>query len=146
MYRSSLTLALMEDSGWYLANYTNSKMSPWGLGAGCDFVDQSCLTIDGSGATVVPSSSQGYFCNQGAENGCSSEHTHKLACTLVDYNYYSPVVLPDSRYQYFPNEPSKGGSRQVDYCPVFGSPYNNLKVSQLACANAGNSPSLNVYR
>ena len=34
---SSLTLALMEDSGWYKANYTMSRMSPWGLGAGCEF-------------------------------------------------------------------------------------------------------------
>lgn len=136
----------MEDSGWYLANYTNSRMSPWGLGVGCEFVEELCLSLDDVGAVAVPSYSNGFFCSVGASKGCSSEHTHKLACTVLDYNYYSPVVLPDSVYQYFPNEPSKGGPRQADYCPVFGTTYDNLKIDDLRCTNAANTPTLNVYR
>lgn len=143
---SSLTLALMEDSGWYLANYTNSKMSPWGLGRGCAFINQLCLKVNDAGETVVPEFGKGYFCNQGAEKGCSSELTHKLACTVLDYNFYSPIVLPDEAYQYFPNEPSKGGPRQADFCPLFGTTYDNLKADQLDCANSANTPSVNVYR
>lgn len=136
----------MEDSGWYLANYTNSRMSPWGLGAGCEFVEEFCLSLNDAGEVAVPSFSNGFFCSIGASKGCSSEHTHKLACTVLDYNYYSPVVLPDDIYQYFPNEPSKGGPRQADYCPVFGTTYDNLKIDDLRCTNAANTPSLNVYR
>lgn len=136
----------MEDSGWYLANYTNSKMSPWGLGVGCDFVSKLCLEIDESGVTTIPSYSQGFFCTVGAEKGCSPEHTHKLACTVLDYSYYSPVVLPPATYQYFKDYPSKGGPSQGDFCPLFGTTYDNLKVAQLECSNSANTPSLNVYR
>lgn len=142
---SSLTLALFEDSGWYLANYTNSRMSPWGLGAGCDFVEKPCLVTDEVGAVVLPEYSQGFFCNEGAAKGCSSEHTHKLACQILDYQYYGSS-LPDQEYQYFVDEPSKGGPRQADYCPVYGQTYDNLKPSELDCTNADNTPAINVYR
>jgi leishmanolysin len=107
---SSLTLALMEDSGWYKANYTSSRMSPWGLGSGCSFVNQPCLTQGTSGGTEVPSYGRGFFCNSGEEKGCSSEHTHKMACTIIDYYYFVPQTLPDVQYQYFPDAPSKGVS------------------------------------
>jgi leishmanolysin-like peptidase len=143
---SSLTLALMEDTGWYLSNYSISRMSSFGLGAGCDFVKNKCLQIDESGNTVVPNYSKGYFCNQGAAKGCSAELTHKLACTVLDYSFYVPQELPAAQYQYFPNEPSKGGPEQADYCPVFGTTYNNLRIDQLDCTNPSNTPSLNVYR
>jgi leishmanolysin-like peptidase len=143
---SALTLALLEDSGWYRANYTNSRMSPWGLGVGCDFVEKPCLVINSAGETVVPIYSKGFFCNEGAAKGCSNEHTHKLACRILDYNFYVPQVLPASQYQYFQNEPSKGGSKEADYCPIYANTYNNLEVGQLACANPSNLPTLNVYR
>jgi Leishmanolysin len=143
---SSLTLALMEDSGWYKANYTTSRMSPWGLGVGCSFVNKPCLTINDSGETIVPSYAEGFFCNQGAAKGCSPEHTHKLACTVLDYTYYTPQVLPGAEYQYFKGEPTKGGPQQIDFCPVYGTTYNNLKTQQLNCSNPDNAPSLNVYR
>ncbi|ACI64717.1 predicted protein, partial [Thalassiosira pseudonana CCMP1335] len=42
-YLSPLTLALLEDSGWYKANYTKSHVSPWGHGVGCPFVSSPCL-------------------------------------------------------------------------------------------------------
>jgi leishmanolysin-like peptidase len=147
---SSLTLALMEDSGWYKANYTNSRMSPWGLGAGCEFVQGSCLTVqqqdDGSSRTTIPNYAQGFFCNKAGAKGCSSEHTHKLACTILDYYYIVPQDLPVEPYVYFPNEATKGGPRQADFCPVYGTVYDGLKSEQLACANPDNAPTLNVYR
>lgn len=39
---SSLTLALMEDTGWYTANYSMAQPLSWGKGLGCDFVMKSC--------------------------------------------------------------------------------------------------------
>lgn len=125
---SSLTLALMEDSGWYKANYTMSRMSPWGLGAGCEFVSDPCLLSESGedGLPVLPDYSKGFFCNREGEKGCSSELTHKLACTVVDYYYYVPQNLPPSQFQYFLNAPSKGGPKQADYCPVYGSPVSTL--------------------
>lgn len=39
---SRLTLAIMEDSGWYWANYSLAQRLDWGYGLGCDFVMKSC--------------------------------------------------------------------------------------------------------
>ncbi|KAJ3592469.1 hypothetical protein NHX12_007596 [Muraenolepis orangiensis] len=39
---SRLTLALMEDTGWYHANYSHAQRLDWGRGLGCDFVMKSC--------------------------------------------------------------------------------------------------------
>jgi hypothetical protein len=91
---SSLTLALMEDSGWYRADYGMSRMSTWGLGAGCDFVNEPCLTKTDSGSEI-PEHGKGYFCNQQNEEGCSSELTHKQGCTVLTINTSSPE--PTSR-------------------------------------------------
>ena len=144
---SSLTLALMEDSGWYKANYTMSKMSPWGLGAGCEFVDEKCL-VQGANGPEVPEYSRGFFCADADQKGCSSELSHKLSCTVIDYYFYVPQTLPPVSDQFYPNEPSKGGPRQADYCPVFGSTYANKEAYELACvdpANSGNGFNLHKY-
>lgn len=145
-YFTSLTLAMMEDTGWYRGNYTNTRMSPFGLGAGCDFVNSLCLT-QGSSGTVTPDYSRGFFCSTDGEKGCSTGLTHKLACTILDYSYYVSTEPPQPPYQYFPNKPSFGGPRQADYCPVYSSPYGNKQVQQLDCTNSGNggSLSLNIY-
>jgi leishmanolysin len=141
---SSLTLALMEDSGWYRANYTMSRMSPWGLGAGCDFVTGKCLKVTSSGPTL-PSYSRGYFCNKESEKACSPELSFKLACTVVDYYYLVPQNLPPDNMQYFPDAPTKGGLRQADYCPVYGSPYKSKTADQLSCKDPDNADSFNLY-
>lgn len=144
---SSLTLALMEDSGWYKANYTSSRMSPWGLGAGCEFVNEPCLVPNQDlTGTEVAEYSRGFFCNSPQEKGCSSELSHKLACTVIDYQYFVPQNLPPEPYNYFLTEPSKGGPRQADYCPVYGSTYDNQPASKLDCKNPDNVGTFNIYR
>lgn len=52
---SPFTLALLEDSGWYKANFSMSKNPSFGHGAGCDFVNKPCIVDD------TPTSPQ--FCN-----------------------------------------------------------------------------------
>jgi leishmanolysin-like peptidase len=39
---SRITLALMEDSGWYRANYSMASPLSWGKNLGCNFVMKSC--------------------------------------------------------------------------------------------------------
>ena len=38
MLVSPLTLAALEDSGWYLANYSKASALTWGRGLGCSFL------------------------------------------------------------------------------------------------------------
>lgn len=39
---SRITLALMEDTGWYKANYSVAEGLTWGNQLGCDFAEKSC--------------------------------------------------------------------------------------------------------
>jgi leishmanolysin len=39
---SKLTLALLEDSGWYKPEYSKADVLTWGLGAGCSMSSGDC--------------------------------------------------------------------------------------------------------
>ena len=141
---SPLTLALMEDSGWYMANYSFAQVSPWGHGAGCDFVYNKCIDSS-SGEALVPDFGRGYFCNKANSRGCSTAHTHKMACTVIDYSLYFPPNPPPNQFQYFPNDPTLGGPRQADFCPLYGSTYSGLSAEQLDCRIDANKDILNIF-
>ncbi|KAH0621332.1 hypothetical protein JD844_022489, partial [Phrynosoma platyrhinos] len=134
---SRITLALMEDTGWYRANYSMAEKLDWGRGKGCDFVMKSCKfwidqrrrNIDSSVAIVfnpvqrkelvVP------YCDTLRSNPlqltCRQDHRAVAVCNLQKF----PQRLPQE-YQYFdslygvPSEdlPYYGGSVEIaDYCP-----------------------------
>jgi len=141
---SPLTLALLEDSGWYKANFTMSSVSPWGHGVGCDFVDQPCLVTDDSNKLVVPDYGRGFFCTKANGRGCSPSHHFKMGCTVVDYSIFSGNKIPVEEFQYFPGEPELGGPEQADYCPLYSSPYKN-DVHDLDCRNSDNGNGLGIF-
>jgi hypothetical protein len=41
---SNITLALLEDSGWYSVDYALGMFLRFGRNKGCDFVSQSCTS------------------------------------------------------------------------------------------------------
>ena len=141
---SPLTLALLEDSGWYKANYTISHNSPWGLGAGCDFISGLCLIGGGDGRDgELPSYSQGFFCNKASKRGCSPALSHKMACTMIDYSLRGGEYMPPETLQYFA-KPEIGGPREADFCPVYGSQYSGLDPEELDCRIKSNEDSIDV--
>lgn len=143
---SPVTFALLEDSGWYEANWTNSAVSPWGHAAGCDFVNNPCIIPDqDTGEPTLPDYGRGYFCNRPSKRGCSPAHSHKMACTVIDYSLYYPQRLPDPQFQYFQDNPNNGGPRQADYCPLYGSTYSGLSPGELDCRNEANADLINLY-
>jgi hypothetical protein len=138
----SSALALFEDSGWYFANYKNSVLSPFGHGAGCDFVRKPCLVQDKSGQTSVPDYGRGSFCNVESSAGCSPSNHFKMACSLIDFSLYQGVLDgPPPAFQYF-SDPNLGGLPQTDYCPVYELPYDNKDGSELDCRDPQNSDDL----
>lgn len=142
-YLSPLTLALLEDSGWYKANYTKSHVSPWGHGVGCPFVSSPCLVGGGNGRDgAVPSYGKGFFCNKASSRGCSPGYTHKMACTVIDYSLRGEY-MPAAQFQYF-GDTGVGGPREGDYCPVYGSVYSGLKAEQLDCRIPANDDAIDV--
>lgn len=105
-------LAFFEDSGWYFANYSDSEISPFGYGAGCDFVRKPCLVKNGEDESAfVPSYSRGSFCGESAA-GCSPSSRYKMWCG------FNPVG-PPSQFQYFGNPLLGGVNALLDYCPVY---------------------------
>jgi hypothetical protein len=102
-YLSPITLALFEDSGWYLANYTNVHVSPFGHGRGCDFVHKPCIV-----ESQVPDYSTGVFCNTMDQNEYSCDPTHSIMshCDLMDYSAWgeeTSINTPTDAFQYFGN-------------------------------------------
>nr|XP_028699342.1 leishmanolysin-like peptidase isoform X1 [Macaca mulatta] len=140
---SRITLALMEDTGWYKANYSMAEKLDWGRGMGCDFVRKSCKFW-------IDQQRQNKRQNQWAwQCSCHLPHLYKKRQTLSPYcdtlrsNPLQLTCRQDQRavavcnlqkfpkplpqeYQYFdelsgiPAEdlPYYGGSVEIaDYCP-----------------------------
>ena len=113
-----LTLALLEDSGWYRPDYSASSVPPFGHGAGCDFVYGDCV-VDGK----VPTYASSYFCDEPltpeAPLRCDSGHDFIARCDLVNYDDYPYSKPPGPTYRYFPSNPLLGGLlHTADYCPM----------------------------
>ncbi|NXR98726.1 LMLN peptidase, partial [Oxylabes madagascariensis] len=103
---SRITLALMEDTGWYKANYSMAEKLDWGRNKGCDFVMKSCK----------------FWIDQKRQN-CSDLVCLKTSCTLASVQTVSLLYFV---LQYFDNLngvpaeelPYYGGSVEIaDYCP-----------------------------
>lgn len=129
-FLSPLTLALLEDSGWYRANYESPyvRISPFGHGAGCDFVNKDCI-FDGE----VPPYGKGSFCdkpmfvdNEGHVDDrnslqtCDPTYTQKASCDLVNANLMPTLDMPPPEYQYFPDNNGLTPHHffRADYCPI----------------------------
>ena len=100
---SSLTLALLEDTGWYKGNYEMTTMSTFGLGAGCGFVNEDCINEDGT----IPASSKGFFCNslstlRRQSFHCTPTHEGIGYCDLFDFQAENidDRFLPPKEFQY----------------------------------------------
>ena len=134
---SPLTLALLEDSGWYRANYESEfvQISMFGHGAGCDFIENNCIDSNGN----VPDVFTEHFCNSPiaiSANGlidpqksggqtCDPSHTQKTYCDLVNTNEVIAIgktgtVLEPAppEFQYFQPNYRPYVFTNADYCPV----------------------------
>jgi leishmanolysin-like peptidase len=137
---SPLTLAYLEDSGWYRANYESPyvQISMFGHGAGCGFVDGNCIDTN---TGEVPYEFEEMFCNQptsissagvidrdtSGSQTCDPSHTQKTYCDLVNTNELiaignqaTALEAPPASFQYFEGRPELRPAvlTIADYCPV----------------------------
>lgn len=121
---SSMTLALLEDSGWYRPIYSKTGDFTFGKGRGCGFVTEECVNdgktkhpdifcTDVAGApdctagSIVPNSLQ-----------CSHDMLSKVGCDACRHTEPLPT-----KFQRFP-DPSLGSSRPfMGFCPLL-TPYS----------------------
>ncbi|KAG8342541.1 putative Leishmanolysin [Trypanosoma vivax] len=117
MYYSSMTLAFLEELGFYKANFSAAEDDfSWGKRKGCDFVLRKC---NDQPANVTE------FCFRRnlitAE--CTADHSSLGACDVVTHGMKLPT-----EFQYF-EDPARGGSSaEMDYCPTV-SGYENAHCS-----------------
>ncbi|KAA0198737.1 Leishmanolysin peptidase [Fasciolopsis buskii] len=114
---SPITLAMMEDTGWYLANYSMSHDFSWGRGRGCAFVTASCLEY------MLEQKKRLYpvtpFCQQiQPPNDRTKETGVQVSCTPdgVSYGFCNLMVHPKPlapQYVYFVRTKQAG-----DWSPV----------------------------
>ena len=146
---SRITLAVMEDTGWYLANYDMAKRLDWGYGAGCIFAQNSCkawmdyhLKTNGS---ISPYCTQLSFKDH-TRTGCTHNNHGVGICNIAKYLAPLPRV-----YQYFDSLPGVdtpthyGGSTMLaDYCPYYQEldwKKNGAVIRGSSCKLKSNMPS-----
>ena len=105
---SEFTLALLEDTGYYKANYYTGGLMQFGKHKGCEFLDEKCLV-----ETQLKFKNE-FFINipqNGFDPGCSSGRQSRAYHAIYTYN-----SIPD-KFKYF-SEGNLGGRESADYCPV----------------------------
>ncbi|KAG5030653.1 hypothetical protein JHK85_014635 [Glycine max] len=72
---SKMTLALLEDSGWYKANYSMADHLDWGRNQGTEFVTSPCNLWEGA-----------YRCNTTQFSGCTYNREAEGYCPILTYS------------------------------------------------------------
>ncbi|EAN82567.1 putative surface protease GP63 [Trypanosoma cruzi] len=117
-YYTSLTMAALEDTGFYKANWGMEEPMSWGNNSGCALLTEKCLI---NGVTQYPE----MFCT--AETGLLSCTSDRLALGYCTIHLYKAELPP--QYQYFSNLKLGGSaSSLMDLCP-YVQPYSNTRCS-----------------
>ncbi|EKF27480.1 surface protease GP63, putative,metallopeptidase, putative, partial [Trypanosoma cruzi marinkellei] len=121
-YYTALTMAALEDTGFYRANWGKEEPMSWGNNSGCALLTEKCVT---NGVTQYPE----MFCTvKRSLRSCTSDRLGLGYCALKLYD----APLPP-QYQYF-SDPKLGGAsdRLMDFCPY-------IELSDNAKCSNGNA-------
>ena len=147
---SPLTLAILEDSGWYKVSYENAELSPFGHGFGCDFVHEPCIVND-----EVPDYARDAFCTMPltfSSTGdldarwslCAIRRTSHLlvAAWLISPTHRLELGqnIPADAIRYFSDPNLVSLYEQVDFCPIA-----NLDL-RLDCTNNDENTDFQFYQ
>ena len=104
---SAISMAVLEDSGWYQVSYDLTEKLFWGNSEGCSFAQGRCSGWDSR-----------YFCTEPGQSGCTVDMRSKATCNAYEVSRSGPAF--ESKYQYFADNPYKAGKfAGADYCPIF---------------------------
>ena len=117
---SEITLALLEDTGYYKPNYYTGGLMRYGKNKGCEFVFDKCVDTDTY--TINSNFENEFFYDIYSVNyydpSCSSARLSRTYNAWWEYEERIPW-----EYQYIPWEYYFGGYSAADYCPVAMSNY-----------------------
>ena len=145
---SRITLALMEDTGWYVANYSSAEPLAWGYKLGCTFVHHSCFTYGLRNAPFCELEDDDTDKKKIAKSSTSSStrtrctEPDRAAVGLCNLKRYQAPIPPEFRY--FTTQSNLGGQVALaDYCPFvqdFNWRRNNVVLRGSACKVGENNP------
>jgi leishmanolysin len=104
---SDISFAVLEDSGWYSVDYSQTDSILWGENAGCSFFTDSCVRNG--------TASSSYFCVNTARS-CTKPRNAKGVCNLAQQ--YEELTV---KFQYFSDTFLGGDDYFMDYCPIYGN-------------------------
>ena len=110
---SEFTLAVLEDSGYYKANYYTGGLMRYGKNKGCEFLEEKC--VDSKTHKINPLFENEFYdtISNGniIDSSCSSGRQSRT------YNAWWMQPGLKKEYQYFEN-PNITGYEPADFCPV----------------------------
>lgn len=113
MRYTAMTIAAMEDLGYYKVSYDKAEYMGWGNQAGCTMLTEKCI----SDRTSVTSTTPSVFCSESSSSSskkyCTRDRLRIGRCYVTTYNMYLPTYM-----QYYPIPTVGGGEGYVDYCPT----------------------------
>ena len=120
MVISEITLALLEDSGWYKINYYTGGLMRFGKNRGCEFIYNNCL--DFNYYTSFPNEFFDYI--EKDNPSCSAGRQSRTYAVLneylqYDYSYYYNFVYDNYKNKYY-----SGTMYSTDYCFTHGQRYD----------------------
>ncbi|GAM23630.1 hypothetical protein SAMD00019534_068050 [Acytostelium subglobosum LB1] len=125
---TNLTLALLQDTGWYTINRTDADKLVWGRNAGCDFTD-NCY--------IDTWNYQGYFCTKHGDQSCTATRMGKGICLINSYSSNLP-----GQFQHFTSARVGGQDSVSDFCPFY-QVYGTLPNTYY-CTDQDNQDSANL--
>ena len=108
---SDISLAVLEDSGWYRVDYAYTDPIYYGQGKGCSWFNSKCVV---NGEAQFPE-----FCTAVGSTTCDFLNNRKGTCDFT--SYVSSLPTP---FQYFTNTNSGGADALTDYCPYVEAALN----------------------
>ena len=119
---SDMTLAFLEDLGYYKVNYYTGGLFRFGKNQGCSFLEKKCIYSEG---TLFPNE----FCYESNKPFCTGSLTSKGTCYIAKYKEDLPT-----NYRYFADS-KVGGKKLADYCPIsFFTKYDGDYNYPMNCA------------
>ena len=109
---SEFTLALLEDTGYYKANYYTGGLMRYGKNKGCKFVNEKCIVNQRIDKSFENEFYDFYNSKTNIRTSCSSGRLSRAYFYVRSYSEKIP-----SSYQYYKNG-TYGGYPHADYCPV----------------------------
>ncbi|KAK7199332.1 major surface protease gp63 [Novymonas esmeraldas] len=126
---SAITIAAMEDTGFYKGNYSMAEPMMYGRNAGCGLQTEKCVV---KGVSRFPD----MFCGSADATDlvCASDRLGVGDCNLVNYDSQLP-----RKFRYFANATLGGADVKMDYCPFVAA------FSETMCSFDGRGLSGSVY-